>query len=78
MAHGIKIDPAIERWAHLRENTHLYFAWNKRTTRRSLFWLAAVPVGLTYLAYKTQGVWDFAASQTKAEMWKEDKKEASQ
>lgn len=54
MAHGIKIDPAIERWAHLRENTHLYFAWNKRTTRRSLFWLAAVPVGLTYLAYKTQ------------------------
>lgn len=54
MGHDIKIDPAIERWAHLRENTHLYFGWNKRTTTRTLVWMGIVPVALTYLAYKTQ------------------------
>lgn len=53
MAEGLKIDPAIERWASLRENTHLYFAWNKRNARRSLFWGVAIPVGLTVLAYAT-------------------------
>ncbi|KAI9489464.1 hypothetical protein BDB00DRAFT_876337 [Zychaea mexicana] len=68
MGHDIKLDPAIERWAHLRENTHLYFGWNKRNTRRSLVWLAIVPVGLTALAYATQGKWNLTASQTKAEM----------
>ncbi|KAI8143709.1 hypothetical protein BJV82DRAFT_668156 [Fennellomyces sp. T-0311] len=68
MGHDIKLDPAIERWAHLRENTHLYFGWNKRNTRRSIVWLAVVPIGLTALAYATQNKWNFAASQTKAEM----------
>lgn len=53
MAEGLKVDPAIERWANLRENTHLYFKWNKRNTRRTLFWGVAVPVGLTVLAYAT-------------------------
>lgn len=53
MAEGLKVDPAIERWASLRENTHLYFKWNKRNTRRSLFWGVAIPVGLTVLAYST-------------------------
>lgn len=53
MAEGLKVDPAIEKWAHLRENTHLYFSFNKRNTRRSLFWGIAIPVGLTILAYQT-------------------------
>ncbi|KAI9254580.1 hypothetical protein BDA99DRAFT_442770 [Phascolomyces articulosus] len=68
MGHDIKLDPAIERWAHLRENTHLYYGWNKRNTRRSILWLAVVPIGLTALAYATQDKWNLAASQTKAEM----------
>jgi hypothetical protein len=50
---GIKLDPAIERWASMRENTHLYFKWNQRTARRSLFWGIVIPVGLTILSYKT-------------------------
>lgn len=54
MGHDIKLDPAIERWAHLRENTHLYFRWNKTTAGRSFLWLVAVPIGLTYLAAQTQ------------------------
>ncbi|KAI8991684.1 hypothetical protein BDF20DRAFT_812567 [Mycotypha africana] len=64
MAEGIKIDPAIERWAHMRENTHLYFKWNKRTTRRSLLWGVAVPVALTALAYSTDRKWNFTVAQT--------------
>lgn len=53
MAEGLRADPAIERWASLRENTHLYYAWNKRNARRSLFWGIAIPVGLTILSYGT-------------------------
>ncbi|KAI9361743.1 hypothetical protein BD770DRAFT_360343 [Pilaira anomala] len=68
MAEGLKIDPAIERWAHLRENTHLYFAWNKRNARRSLFWGIAIPVGLTLISYGTDRKWNFAAAQTKEDL----------
>ncbi|GAA5810333.1 hypothetical protein MFLAVUS_003754 [Mucor flavus] len=68
MAEGLKIDPAIERWAHLRENTHLYFAWNKRTARRSLFWGIAIPIGLTIMSYSTDRKWNFAAAQTKEDL----------
>ncbi|CAO3645873.1 unnamed protein product [Mucor hiemalis] len=64
MAEGLKVDPAIERWASLRENTHLYFKWNKRNARRSLFWGIAVPVGLTVLSYGTDRKWNFAAAET--------------
>ncbi|KAL1935891.1 hypothetical protein VTP01DRAFT_25 [Rhizomucor pusillus] len=78
MGHDIKLDPAIERWAHLRENTHLYFRWNKTTAGRSFLWLVAVPIGLTYLAAQTQTRWNFAAPQTKQDMYyrKETAKEA--
>ncbi|KAI7897752.1 uncharacterized protein BX663DRAFT_444471 [Cokeromyces recurvatus] len=68
MAEGLKVDPAIERWAHLRENTHLYFGWNKRTTRQTLLWCLAVPVGLTILAYSTDRKWNFAAAQTSEDL----------
>ncbi|KAG0178442.1 hypothetical protein DFQ28_004448 [Apophysomyces sp. BC1034] len=65
---GLKIDPSIERWAHVRENTHLYFNWSKKTTRSTLLWFVAVPVGLTYLAFKTDRKWNFTAAQTKEQL----------
>ncbi|EIE80957.1 hypothetical protein G6F57_000361 [Rhizopus arrhizus] len=68
MAEGLKVDPAIEKWAHLRENTHLYFSFNKRNTRRSLFWGIAIPVGLTILAYQTDRKWNFSGAQTKEDL----------
>ncbi|SAM08175.1 hypothetical protein [Absidia glauca] len=61
---GLRTDPAIERWAHLRENTHLYFKWNQRTTRRTLFWGIAVPVGLTILSYATDAPYTTHPSYT--------------
>ncbi|CAO3652667.1 unnamed protein product [Cunninghamella echinulata] len=66
---GLKADPAIEQWASLRENTHLYFAWNKRNTRRSLFWGVVIPIGLTALAYATDRKWNFSAAQTKEDLY---------
>ncbi|KAL0078749.1 NADH-ubiquinone oxidoreductase subunit [Phycomyces blakesleeanus] len=65
---GLQKDPAFERWAHLRENTHLYFRWNKRTVNKTLFWGIVIPVGLTILSYKTDRKWDFTGAQTKKEL----------
>ncbi|KAI9262794.1 hypothetical protein BY458DRAFT_458778 [Sporodiniella umbellata] len=67
MAEGLKVDPAIERWAHLRENTHLYYSFNKRNTNKTLLWGLLVPIGLTFIAYQTSNRWNFAGAQTKEE-----------
>ncbi|CAO3672624.1 unnamed protein product [Rhizopus stolonifer] len=68
MAEGLKVDPAIERWAHLRENTHLFYSFNKRNTRKTLLWGLLVPIGLTFFAYQTNRKWDFAGAQTKEDL----------
>jgi hypothetical protein len=40
-------DPAIERWAAMRANTHLYFRFSPwRHLLPALFFLAAVPYGV--------------------------------
>lgn len=48
MAGGIRKDPAIERWAMMRDNTHLYFRLTPLTAIAGLIGLVAVPVGLYY------------------------------
>ncbi|ORZ03495.1 hypothetical protein BCR43DRAFT_520632 [Syncephalastrum racemosum] len=70
MGHDLKIDPQIERWAHMRENTHLYFNWSKYNTRKTMLWGVFVPVGLTVLAYATTRKWDISGAETKDEMTK--------
>ncbi|TPX45544.1 hypothetical protein SeMB42_g03960 [Synchytrium endobioticum] len=35
------IDPAIEKWYHMKENTHAYWTFNPRTLRYT-FWFALV------------------------------------
>ena len=52
-------DPAVERWANMRENTHQYFRFNRRTTRLAMVWLVAVPVALYYSAVYWENRWDF-------------------
>jgi len=67
--HGVlKVDPAIERWAEMRANQYKHFAWSRRSTRLGLFFGVFVPVGLAWLAFKTNNKWDFAAAQTKEDM----------
>ncbi|RUS34873.1 hypothetical protein BC938DRAFT_478124 [Jimgerdemannia flammicorona] len=60
----LKVDPAIERWALMRENTYKHFTWSPRNT-----------LGLTWLAFKTDvrssisvNVWNFAGAQTKEDL----------
>lgn len=48
MAGGIKKDPAVERWAMMRDNTHLYFRLNPLTVTVGLIGLVVVPVALYY------------------------------
>ncbi|KAL1921045.1 uncharacterized protein VTP21DRAFT_11680 [Calcarisporiella thermophila] len=56
--HGhLKIDPSIEKWAAMRENTHLHFRWTPKTVRSAFIWAAVVPVGLTWLAFKSNNMW---------------------
>ncbi|OZJ04069.1 hypothetical protein BZG36_04661 [Bifiguratus adelaidae] len=69
--HLLRVDPEIEKWAHMRENTHKYFGWSRKTVRLTMAWAVAVPVALTYLAYKTDDRWNFTAGQTKAEINKQ-------
>lgn len=48
MAGGIRKDPAIERFAMMRDNTHLYFRLNPLTVGVGLVTLVAIPVALYY------------------------------
>ncbi|XP_065057309.1 uncharacterized protein LOC135685327 [Rhopilema esculentum] len=52
--HGILLrDPAIERWAKMRETTHLYFKLRPKTVLYGVIWGIIVP-GAFYYALK----WD--------------------
>lgn len=51
--HYLKTDPAIERWSEMRQNQHKYFAWNARNARLTIVWGLLVPIGLTWLAFRT-------------------------
>lgn len=48
MAGGIRKDPAIERFAMMRDNTHLYFRLTPLTVGVGLVTLVAIPVALYY------------------------------
>ena len=42
----LRHDPAIERWATMRESTLAHFKWNPRTVGMSILWGVVVPVGI--------------------------------
>lgn len=48
MAGGLRKDPAIERWAFMRDNTHLYFRLSPLTVGVGMVTLVAIPVALYY------------------------------
>lgn len=48
MGEGFKPDPAIEKWATMRETTHLYFRPRPKSVAWGLLCLVAVPIGLYY------------------------------
>ena len=48
MAGGLRKDPAIERWATMRNDANLYFRPTPMTVVIGLVTLVAIPVGLYY------------------------------
>lgn len=48
MAGGIRKDPAIERWAMMRDNTHLYFRMNPLTLTVGFVALVGIPIAFYY------------------------------
>ncbi|KEZ45396.1 hypothetical protein SAPIO_CDS1685 [Scedosporium apiospermum] len=63
MAGHAPLDPAIVRAAEMHSKRHLYFRWTPRTARITLMYVVVVPSIIGYLAYKTDGLWDFRAKR---------------
>lgn len=42
----LKNDPAIDKWATMRENTVKHFKWTPRTTRKAVMWGVLVPFAI--------------------------------
>ncbi|KAI9594559.1 hypothetical protein BDF19DRAFT_396087 [Syncephalis fuscata] len=43
---NITRDPALERWAAMRENSDAYFRWNRRNVRLGVIFGVAVPLAI--------------------------------
>jgi len=50
---SVKVDPAVERWNRMREDTYKNFKWNNRTARAALIGMAVIPGVIYYVATKT-------------------------
>ena len=46
---SLQKDPAIERWAKMRETTHLHFKFTPKTVFIGVFWGLVVPGAFYYL-----------------------------
>jgi len=55
----LKADPAMVRYNNMWTNRHKYFRWTPRTARITFAYVVAFPAFIGYLAYTTDGKWDF-------------------
>ncbi|CAJ0637725.1 2270_t:CDS:2 [Entrophospora sp. SA101] len=58
-------DPVFERWADYRTNPTPYFRWTNRTIKLSLIYCAAIPLGIYWLAIKSDSKIDITALNRK-------------
>lgn len=58
--HPVKLDPAIERWSHMRENTYQNFQFTSRATTRVMLWALLVPVATGFLFVRYDNKFDWA------------------
>ena len=49
---GVRSDPAIDRWAHMRENTHLYYKMNRKNALLGFLMIAVIPASIMYYTTK--------------------------
>lgn len=60
MLHG---DKEVEKFSDFRENLIRHYKWNLKSAGVAVLFLAAIPVGLTYIGYKYQDVNKIAAKR---------------
>ncbi|KAL4725562.1 hypothetical protein ACLX1H_007711 [Fusarium chlamydosporum] len=64
MAHlNVKPDPAYLKYAAMMKTRHHYFRWTPRTARITFIYVGVIPAIMGYIAYKTDGLWDFRAKR---------------
>ncbi|KLO07383.1 hypothetical protein SCHPADRAFT_836826, partial [Schizopora paradoxa] len=59
----IQLDPAVERWNRMREDTYKNFKWNNRTARAAIIGMAIVPGVVYYIATKTDRRYSWAGTR---------------
>ena len=52
MTTGLRKDPAIERWASMRDNTHMYYRFTLNKVIPTIILLGVIPIGIGWLAIK--------------------------
>jgi len=58
--HPVKIDPAVERWNLMRENTYQTFKFNRKITQNVIMFGLVVPAAIGFVAYRYDNVFDWA------------------
>ncbi|EEQ28588.1 hypothetical protein McanMca71_005368 [Microsporum canis] len=56
---NIHLDPALQKYYDTHKNRYKYFRWTPRTAWISFCYMAVVPGIIGYIAYKTDGKYDF-------------------
>jgi hypothetical protein len=49
-------DKEVEKFSDFRENLIKHYKWNLKSAGFAILFLAAIPVGLTYIGYKYQNI----------------------
>lgn len=70
MAHGLKKDPAIEQFAHMRAHTQEYFRVNKKSGPFLFVVVGLIPLALGYLSYRTHGQMQLAGVRRNESVWR--------
>ncbi|CCC12048.1 hypothetical protein SMACR_12748 [Sordaria macrospora] len=56
-------DPAFVRLSNMTSNRYKYFRWTPRTARITLTYMVVVPAIVGYVAYKSDGKYNFRAKR---------------
>ncbi|OAQ62330.1 hypothetical protein VFPPC_14146 [Pochonia chlamydosporia 170] len=64
MAHlNVKPDPAYLKHQAMQKTRHHFFRWTPRTARITFMYVVVVPAIFGYVAYKTDGLYNFRAKR---------------
>ncbi|BDD57563.1 hypothetical protein MPDQ_007456 [Monascus purpureus] len=56
---SLVLDPALQRYQDFNKNRYKYFRWTPRNAWHTLLYAALIPTALGYIAYKTDGKYEF-------------------